>query len=158
MYHIKSITKFVNGRSKFTGGYEITDDNGFIVESFADEALAKYYETLNKDERTRKKINKPNVKLVNNGIIHDIDGRRRIESIGWTNDGETRYDTKLFIVFDPETDKEVEKKCFYFFVGPVSKSWANNALDKITAQDFDNYMKNPNYTKFKFVPAHIESI
>lgn len=158
MYHIKSITKFVNGRSKFTGGYEITDDNGFIVESFADEALTKYYETLNKDERTRKKINKPNAKLVNNGIIHDIDGRRRIESIGWTNDGETRYDTKLFIVFDPETDEEVEKKCFYFFVGPVSKSWANNALDKITAQDFDNYMKNPNYTKFKFIPAHIESI
>lgn len=117
MYHIKSITKLVNGRSKFTGGYEITDDNGFIVESFADEALAKYYETLNKNERTRKKIDKPNAKLVNNGIIHDIDVRRRIESIGWTNDGETRYDTKLFIVFDPETDKEVEKKCFYFFCG-----------------------------------------
>lgn len=158
MYHIKSITKFVNGRSKFTGGYEITDDNGFIVESSADETLAKYYETLNKNERTRKKINKSNAKLVNNGIIHDIDDRRRIESIGWTNDRETRYDTKLFIVFDPETDKEVEKKCFYFFVGPVSKGWANNILDKITAQDFDNCMKNPNYTKFKFVPAHIESI
>ena len=103
MYHIKSITKFVNGRPRFTGGHEITDDNGFIVESFADEALAKYYETLNKDERTRKKMNKPNAKLVDNGIIHDIDGRRRIENIGWTNDGETRYDTKLFIIFDPES-------------------------------------------------------
>lgn len=158
MYHIKNITKFVNGRPKFAGGYEITDDNGFIVESFADEALAKYYETLNKEERERKKAGKTSVKLINNGITRDIDSKRRIESIGWTNDGETRYDTKLFIVFDPETDKEVERKCFYFLVGPVSKGWANNALDKITAQDFDNYMKNPNYTKFKFVPARIERI
>lgn len=158
MYRIKNITKFVNGRPKFAGGYEITDDNGFIVESFADEALAKYYETLNKEERERKKAAKTIVKLINNGITRDIDSKRRIESIGWTNDGEMKYDTKLFIVFDPETDKEVERKCFYFLVGPVSKGWANNILDKITAQDFDNYMKNPNYTKFKFVPARIESI
>lgn len=158
MYHIKSIIKFVNGRPKRTGCYEITDDNGFIVESTATEALAKYYETLNKDERKRKEAGKMSVKLINNDITRDIDSKRRIESIGWTYDGEIRYDTKLFIIFDPETDKEVERKCFYFLVGPVSKGWASNILDKITAQDFDNYMKNPNYTKFKFVPARIERI
>lgn len=158
MYHIKRITKFVNGKPKFVGGYEITDDNGIIIESFASETLAKYYETLNKDERARKKINKPNAKLVNNGMTRDIDYRRRIEDAGYAYDKEIRYNRKLFIIFDPETDKEVEKKCFYFLVGPISKGWANNMLDKITAQEFDSYMKNPNYTKFKFISAHIERI
>lgn len=156
MYHIKNIIKFINGRPKSAGGYEITDDNGFIIESFASEETMKYYESLNKEERARRKSNKMDTELINNGIICDIDSKRRIESIGWTYDGEMRYDTKLFIIFDPKTDKEIERKCFYFLVGPISKGWANNILDKITAKDFDEYMKNPNYTKFKFVPAHIE--
>lgn len=158
MYHIKHKIKYFNGRATMMNCYEITDDQGLIVESSASEETMKYYESLNKEERKRKEAGKTSVKLINNDITRDIDSKRRIESIGWTYDGEMRYDTKLFIIFDPETDKEVERKCFYFLVGPVSKGWANNILDKITAQDFDNYMKNQNYTKFKFVPARIERI
>jgi hypothetical protein len=54
MYHIKHIVKFVNGRPRLTGYYEITDDNKLIVESSASEETMKYYESLNKKEKEKR--------------------------------------------------------------------------------------------------------
>lgn len=158
MYHLKSIIKFVNGRPKHTGCYKITDDNGLIVESTASEETIKYYESLNKEERKRKKVNKMNRILINNDIIHDIDTIRRVEDIGFSYDGDVKYSTKLFIIFDSEMQEEVEKKCFYFLAGPISRNQMENILNRMTAKEFDEYFKNPNYAKFRLVPAHIERI
>lgn len=158
MYHIKHRTEYFNGRATMMNYYEITNDNGFIVEPTASEETMKYYESLNKEERKNKEENKINRILINNDIIHDIDIIRRIEDIGFSYDGDVKYSTKLFIVFDPETQKEVERKCFYFLAGPISRNQMENIINRMTAKDFDNYMKNPNYVKFRLVPAHIERI
>ncbi len=158
MYHIKSITKFVNGRSKFTGGYEITDDNGFIVESSASEETMKYYESLNKEERKRKETDKVKMKLSNNANIRDIDKIRRIENIGFYYEDGLKYSAKLFIYFDEETGREIESKCFYFLAGPFYWNQMEGIINRMTAQEFDNYLEYPRYARFRFVPAHIESI
>lgn len=57
MYHIKHIVKFINGRPRLTGCYEITDDHGLIVEPTASEETMKYYESLNKKRKKRGKTN-----------------------------------------------------------------------------------------------------
>ena len=93
-----------------------------------------------------------------NSNIHDIDKIRKIESIGFYYDDGLKYSAKLFIYFDEETGREIESKCFYFLAGPFYRNQMEGLIDRMTAQDFDNYMKNPNYTKFKFVPARIERI
>ena len=120
MYHMKHVVKFINGRPRLTGCYEITDDHGLIVEPTASEETMKYYESLNKKERKEAKRMSSN--------IHDVDKIRRIESVGYAYDGEMKYDEKLFILFDPKTYREIKKKCFYFLIGPTSKSWSNNMI------------------------------
>ena len=149
MYHIKHIVKFINGRPRLTGCYEITDDHGLIVEPTASEETMKYYESLNKKERKEAKRMSSN--------IHDVDKIRRIESVGYAYDGEMKYDEKLFILFDPKTYREIKKKCFYFLIGPTSTS-IDHILNRITAKEFDDYMKNPDNSKFRLIPARIERI
>lgn len=91
---------------------------------------------------------------------HDIDKIRRIESIGFCYDNGLKYSAKLFIYFDEETEREIKRKCFYFLAGPLyrNQTETEGLINKMTAQEFDEYMKHPNYTRFRFVPAHIESI
>lgn len=158
MYHIKRRTEYFNGRATIMNCYEITDDNGLIVESTASEETMKYYESLNKEERKRKEADKVKTKLNNNENIHDIDKLRRIESIGFYYEDGLKYSAKLFIYFDEETGKEIESKCFYFLTGPFYRNQMESLIDRMTAQEFDNYLEYPRYTRFRFVPAHIESI
>lgn len=158
MYHIKHIIKFVNGRPRLTGCYEITDDNGFVVESSASEETMKYYESLNKEERKRKETDKVKTKLSNNANIRDIDKIRRIEDIGFYYEDGLKYSAKLFIYFDEETGREIESKCFYFLAGPFYWNQMEGIIKRMTAQEFDNYLEYPRYARFRFVPAHIESI
>lgn len=90
--------------------------------------------------------------------IHDIDKLRRIEDIGFYYEDGLKYSAKLFIYFDEETGREIESKCFYFLAGPFYRNQMESIINRMTAQDFDEYMKHPNHTRFRFVPAHIESI
>lgn len=90
--------------------------------------------------------------------IRDIDNLRRIEDIGFYYEDDLKYSAKLFIYFDEETGKEIESKCFYFLAGPFYRNQMESLINRMTAQEFDNYMKRPNHTRFRFVPAHIESI
>ena len=158
MYHIKHKTKYFNGRATMMNCYEITDDQGLIVESSASEETMKYYESLNKEERKRKEADKVKTKLNNNANTHDIDKLRRIEDIGFYYDDDLKYSGKLFIYFDEETEREIKRKCFYFLAGPFYWNQMESLINRMTAQEFDDYMKRPNNSRFRFVPAHIESI
>lgn len=93
-----------------------------------------------------------------NSNIRDIDKVRRIESIGFYYDDGLKCSAKLFIYFDEETGREIESKCFYFLTGPFYRNQMEKIIDKMTAREFDNYLEYPRYTRFRFVPAHIESI
>lgn len=95
-----------------------------------------------------------------NTSTHDIDKIRRIESIGFYYDNGLKYSAKLFIYFDEGTEREIKRKCFYFLAGPLYRNQTEmeGLINRMTAKDFDNYMKNTNYTRFRFIPAHIESI
>ena len=93
-----------------------------------------------------------------NNNIHDIDKLRRIEDVGFYYEDGLKYSAKLFIYFDEETGKEIESKCFYFLAGPFYQNQMESLISRMTAKEFDEYMKHPNYTRFRLVPAHIESI
>lgn len=93
-----------------------------------------------------------------NANIHDIDKIRRIEDIGFYYEDGLKYSAKLFIYFDEETEKEIESKCFYFLAGPFYRNQMEGIINRMAAQEFDNYMKRPNHTRFRFVPAKIERI
>lgn len=93
-----------------------------------------------------------------NNNIRDIDKIRRIEDIGFYYEDGLEYSAKLFIYFDEETGKEIESKCFYFLAGPFYRNQMEGIINRMAAQEFDNYMKRPNHTRFRLVPAHIESI
>lgn len=93
-----------------------------------------------------------------NSNIHDIDKLRRIESIGFYYEDGLKYSSKLFIYFDEETGREIESKCFYFLAGPFYRNQMEKIIDRMTAHEFDNYLEYPRYARFRFVPAHIESI
>ena len=93
-----------------------------------------------------------------NNNIRDIDKIRRIENIGFYYEDGLKYSAKLFVYFDEETGREIESKCFYFFAGPFYRNQMEKIIDRMTAQEFDNYLKHPNYARFRFVPAHIKSI
>lgn len=93
-----------------------------------------------------------------NTNIRDIDKLRRIEDIGFSYEDGLKYSAKLFIYFDEETEREIKSKCFYFLAGPFYRNQMESLINKITAQEFDNYLEYPRYTRFRFVPAHIESI
>lgn len=90
--------------------------------------------------------------------IRDIDKIRRIESIGFYYEDGLKYSAKLFIYFDEKTGREIESKCFYFLAGPFYRNQMESIINRMTAQEFDNYLEYPRYTRFRFVPAHIESI
>ena len=91
--------------------------------------------------------------------IHDIDKLRRIENIGFYYEDCLKYSAKLFIYFDEETGREIESKCFYFLAGPFYRNQMEQIINRMTAQEFDNYLEYPRYSRlFRFVPAHIESI
>lgn len=158
MYHIKHKTEYFNGRATMMNCYEITDDQGLIVESSASEETMKYYESLNKEERKRKEADKVKTKLNNNANTYDIDKIRRIEDIGFYYDNDLKYSGKLFIYFDEETEREIGRKCFYFLAGPFYQNQMESLINRMTSKEFDDYMKHPNYTRFRLVPAHIESI
>ena len=93
-----------------------------------------------------------------NNSIHDIDKLRRIEDIGFYYEDGLKYSAKLFIYFDEETGKEIESKCFYFLAGPFYRNQMEGLINRMTAREFDNHMEYSRYTRFCFVPAHIESI
>ena len=93
-----------------------------------------------------------------NNNIRDIDKLRRIEDIGFYYEDALKYSAKLFIYFDEETGREIESKCFYFLAGPFYRNQMEKIIDRMTAQEFDNYLKYPRYARFRFVPAYIESI
>ena len=90
--------------------------------------------------------------------IRDIDNLRRIEDIGFYYEDGLKYSAKLFIYFDEESGREIENKCFYFLAGPFYRNRMEKIIDRMTAQEFDNYLEYPNYARFRFVPARIESI
>lgn len=92
--------------------------------------------------------------------IHDIDKLRRIEDIGFYYEDGLKYSSKLFVYFDEKTGREIGYKYFYFLTCPLyrNQTQMESLINKMTAQEFDNYLKYPNYTRFRFVPAHIESI
>lgn len=152
MYHIERKVRYSNGRETIMVGYDITNDNGLIIESFVSEGRMEEYARMNRQERKRKETNKMS------SSIHDIDKVRRIESIGFYYEDGLKYSAKLFIYFDEETGREIESKCFYFLAGPFYQNQMESFIDRMTAQEFDNYLEYPKYTRFRFVPAHIESI
>lgn len=93
-----------------------------------------------------------------NTNIRDIDKIRRIEDIGFYYEDGLKYSAKLFIYFDEKTGREVRSKCFYFLAGPFYRNQMKVLIDRMTAKEFDDYMRHMNYTRFRLVPAHIESI
>lgn len=93
-----------------------------------------------------------------NTNTYDIDKIRRIEDIGFYYDNGLKYSAKLFIYFDEETEREIKRKCFYFLAGPFYRNQMEKIIDRMTAQEFDNYLEYPRYARFRFVPARIESI
>lgn len=152
MYHIKRKVRYSNGRKTIMVGYDITDDNDSIIETFVSEGRMEEYARMNRQERKRKEVNKMNTN------IHDIDKIRRIEDIGFYYEDGLKYSAKLFIYFDEETGREIESKCFYFLAGPFYRNQMEGLIDRMTAQEFDNYLEYPRYARFRLVPAHIESI
>lgn len=152
MYHIKRKVRYSNGRKTIMVGYDITDDNDSIIETFVSEGRMEEYARMNRQERKRKEVNKMNTN------IHDIDKIRRIEDIGFYYEDGLKYSAKLFIYFDEETGKEIESKCFYFLAGPFYRNQMESLINRMTAQEFDNYLEYPRYARFRLVPAHIESI
>lgn len=152
MYHIKRKVRYSNGRKTIMVGYDITDDNDSIIETFVSEGRMEEYARMNRQERKRKEVNKMNTN------IRDIDKVRRIEDIGFCYDDDLKYSAKLFIYFDKETGKKIKSKCFYFLAGSFYRNQMESLIDRMTAQEFDNYLEYPRYTRFRFVPAHIESI
>ena len=152
MYNIKRKVRYSNGRKTIMVGYDITDDNGSIIEAFVSEGRMEEYARMNRQERKRKEVNKMSTN------IHDIDKLRRIEDIGFYYEDGLKYSAKLFIYFDEETGKEIESKCFYFLAGPFYRNQMESLINRMTAQEFDNYLEYPRYARFRFVPAHIESI
>ena len=90
--------------------------------------------------------------------IRDIDKLRRIENIGFYYEDGLKYSAKLVVYFDEETGREIENKCFYFLAGPFYRNQMESLINKMTAQEFDNYLEYPRYALFRLVPAHIESI
>jgi hypothetical protein len=133
-------------------GYDITNDNDSIIETFVSEGRMEEYARMNRQERKRKEVNKMNTN------IHDIDKIRRIEDIGFYYEDGLKYSAKLFIYFDEETGREIESKCFYFLAGPFYWNQMEGIINRMTAQEFDNYLEYPRYARFRLVPAHIESI
>lgn len=93
-----------------------------------------------------------------NSSIHDIGKQRRIENIGSYYDDGLTYSTRLFISLDEKTGKEIARKCFYFLAGPFYRNQLESLIDKMSATKFDSYMKYPDNTRFRFVPAHTEII
>lgn len=135
MYHIKHKTEYFNGRATMMNCYEITDDNGLVVESSASEETMKYYESLNKEERKRKETNKIKTKSNNRANIYGIDKIRRIEDIGFYYEDGLKYSAKLFIYFDEETGMEIESKCFYFLAGPFYLNQMEGIINRMTANE-----------------------
>nr|DAF49043.1 MAG TPA: hypothetical protein [Siphoviridae sp. ctnpt50] len=152
MYNIKRKVRYSNGRETIMVGYDITDDNGSLIESFVSEGRMEEYARMNRQERKRKEVNKMSTN------IHDIDKLRRIEDIGFYYEDGLKYSAKLFIYFDEETGREIESKCFYFLAGPFYRNQMEGLINRMTAQEFDNYLEYPRYARFRLVPAHIESI
>lgn len=152
MYHIKRKVRYSNGRKTIMVGYDITNDNDSIIETFVSEGRMEEYARMNRQERKRKEVNKMNTN------IHDIDKIRRIEDIGFYYEDGLKYSAKLFIYFDEETGREIESKCFYFLAGPFYWNQMEGIINRMTAQEFDNYLEYPRYARFRLVPAHIESI
>lgn len=152
MYNIKRKVRYSNGRETIMVGYDITDDNDSIIETFVSEGRMEEYARMNGQERKRKEVNKMSTN------IHDIDKIRRIEDIGFYYEDGLKYSAKLFIYFDEETGKEIESKCFYFLAGPFYRNQMESLINRMTAQEFDNYLEYPRYARFRLVPAHIESI
>lgn len=93
-----------------------------------------------------------------NTNIRYIDKLRMIEDIGFYYEDGLKYSAKLFIYFDEETGREIKNKCFYFLAGPFYQNQMECLFNKMMAQEFDNYLEYPRYARFRFVPAHIESI
>ena len=93
-----------------------------------------------------------------NNNIRDIGKIRRIEDIGFYYEDGLKYSAKLFIYFDEETGREIESKCFYFLAGPFYRNQMKSLSNRMTAQEFDNYMEYPRHARFRLVSAHIESI
>ena len=152
MYNIKRKVRYSNGRETIMVGYDIADDNGSLIESFVSEGRMEEYARMNRQERKRKEVNKMSTN------IHDIDKLRRIEDIGFYYEDGLKYSAKLFIYFDEETGREIESKCFYFLAGPFYRNQMEGLINRMTAQEFDNYLEYPRYARFRLVPAHIESI
>ena len=90
--------------------------------------------------------------------IHDFDKLRRIEDIGFYYEDGLKYSAKLFIYFDEETGREIESKCFYFLAGPFYRNQMEGLINRMTAQEFDNYLEYTRYTRIRFATVHIESI
>lgn len=152
MYHIERKVRYSNGKETIMVGYDIADDNGSLIESFVSEGRMEEYARMNRQERKRKEVNKMSTN------VHDIDKIRRIEDIGFYYEDGLKYSAKLFIYFDEETGKEIESKCFYFLAGPFYRNQMESLINRMTAQEFDNYLEYPRYARFRLVPAHIESI
>lgn len=152
MYDIKRKVRYSNGKETIMVGYDIADDNGSLIESFVSEGRMEEYARMNRQERKRKEVNKMSTN------IHDIDKLRRIEDIGFYYEDGLKYSAKLFIYFDEETGREIESKCFYFLAGPFYRNQMESLINRMTAQEFDNYLEYPRYARFRLVPAHIESI
>lgn len=93
-----------------------------------------------------------------NTNIRYIDKLRRIDDIGFYYEDGLKYSAKLFIYFNKETGREIESKCFYFLTGPFYRNQMECLINRMTAQEFDNYLEHPRYTRFHFIPAHIESV
>lgn len=93
-----------------------------------------------------------------NANTYDIDKIRRIEDIGFYYDNDLKYSAKLSIYFDEETEREIGRKCFYFLAGPFYRNQTESLINRMTAQEFDNYLEYPNYTRFRLIPARIERI
>lgn len=93
-----------------------------------------------------------------NTNIRYIDKLRMIEDIGFYYENGLKYSAKLFIYFDEETGREIGSKCLYFLAGPFYQNQMESLINRMTAKEFDNYLKYPRYARFRFVPAHVESI
>lgn len=93
-----------------------------------------------------------------NTNIRDIDKIRRIEDIGFYYEDGLKYSAKLFIYFDEETGREIRSKCFYFLADSFYQNQMEGIINRMTAQEFDDCMRYLNYTRFRLVPEHIESI
>ena len=92
--------------------------------------------------------------VVANGVLHLISNPEKVIN-------EIYRVLKMggcFICGDDIPGKEIESKCFYFLAGPFYRNQMEGLINRMTAQEFDNYLEYPRYARFRFVPAHIESI